>query len=263
MRRPPPNFKVERRTPRRPARSSQTHDNAIDPSYDDIPTRDVNSDEDDLLAQAQEAEHRLFGSHASSAQRYRDDAEKLFAKPPEEPTLPIDSVDIFPPMRPKPKPVIETPVEAKEEPKPEPVRRILQSVTWVDPVEQRLREEEERKATRRVRQPREAVPRAPRQSSTRNVSGTRARAAMLVREHAPAPTPQPISVSPENLEQVVRLRPLPISTRTRHPEPRILYNAWNYPRFLRDARGMSKDVATIILKPGEGWKRRLPIAAWK
>jgi hypothetical protein len=252
---------------RRSARPSHVHDDAIDPSYDDVPVRDIHAD-DDGLAEAQEAERRLFGSmssNGSSSQRYREDAERLFAKPPEEPTLPIDSVDIFPPMRPKPKPVeAKAPEKAPEPVEPEPApRRILQSVTWVDPVEQRLREEEERKATRRPRQPREAASPVQRQPRTRKITGTRERSAILVREHAPVPIAPP--VAPQNLDQVAapRVQPLRIRTRARHPEPRILYNAWNYPRFLRDAREVPKDVAAIILKPGEGWKRRLPVAAWK
>jgi hypothetical protein len=221
------------------------------PSLDDVPARDIHADSYDAV---QEAERRLFGRD-DSVSRYRDDAEKLFAKQPE---LPIDSLEIFPPMRAAAaEAAIEVPPEV---PAAEPPRRILQSVTWVDPVEQRLREEEERKlARRKTRAPREArVPRAP---SVRKSTGTRIRAQAAFDFTPPVPEPVQAPIQTANLDQAVRLPP--VSRRARHPEPRILYNAWNYPRYLRDAREMPRDIAAIILKPGEGWKRRLPVAAWK
>jgi hypothetical protein len=226
-----------------------------EPSLDDVPARDIHADSYDAV---QEAERRLFEPSFSS-NRYRDDAEKLFQKQSEPEALPIDSLDIFPPMR---------KVEAKPESQPEPVaeapRRILQSVTWVDPVEQRLREEEERRQSR-ARKPREArpvrEPRLVRPPSSRQSTGTRLRAQAAF-EFTPPPMPEPVHapVQTASLDRLIHRLP---RSRARHPEPRILYNAWNYPRYLKDAREMPREVAAIILKPGQGWKRRLPVTAWK
>lgn len=226
-----------------------------EPSYDDVPARDVHADSS--YDAVQEAERRLFEPNYST-NRYRDDAEKLFQKQPEPETLPIDSLDIFPPNR-----KAEPKVEAQPEPVAEAPRRILQSMTWVDPVEQRLREEEERRQNR-ARKPREPrmgrEARPARQASARQSTGTRLRSQAAF-EFTPPPMPEPVQpVESANLDQLVQRPP---RARARHPEPRILYNAWNYPRYLRDAREMPREVAAIILKPGEGWKRRLPVAAWK
>ncbi|RYD62850.1 MAG: hypothetical protein EOP83_13565 [Verrucomicrobiaceae bacterium] len=230
-----------------------------EPSLDDVPARDVHSDYDAV----QEAERRLFGRDDQMS-RYRDDAERLFAKTESQPELPIHSMDIFPPMR-KIEAKVESVPEVKAEAPVEPPRRILQSVTWVDPVEQRLREEEERRQARRKgRPPREQRETSKaRTASPRKMTGTRVRAQAAFDFTPPAPEPIPAPIATQALDQIVPQRLPALKTRARHPEPRILYNAWNYPRYLRDARQMPKDIAAIILKPGEGWKRRLPIAAWK
>lgn len=249
MRRPPPNFKVERRTARRPTRQQQYMDSDValldEPSMDDVPARDIRDDFD--------------GSEEERSSRAREQAEKLFS--PRERELPVDSTDIFPP-KPEMRTVAPEPQEAADTPA-EPQRRILQNVTWVDPVQQRLQEEQERRATRRLGRPPKIRPEgAPKLGRPRKVRpegeavvrSAKTRALDII-DLPPPPVARPttVRVAPQTIRAV----------RRRHPEPRILYNKWGYSQILRDAQHMPREVAEIVLKPGQTWRRRMPVATWR
>lgn len=252
MRRSAPNFKVEvRRSARRTHRVGTFDSDTIDPpSADDVPSQDVHTyDAQSIDDQMRQAEAALFGYE------YRP-----IRVPPKLPHSRGYHADTELPAPQVSEQAAETVAEA-----PKPQGRILQSTTYVDPLEQRLQEhEEEKKARRRGRPPKDAS--VPTSTQPRKRASTEWPDDVAIATRASETKPVEIPVAPTAAQPVIahsvtslRLKP---STRTRQPDQRILYNAWTYRVVKTKAHRESEAIAESLLRPGERWKRRLPTHAW-
>lgn len=257
MRRPAPNFTVEvRRSARRTHRVATFDSDLIDaPSDDDVPSKNVHDDDDEgpleFTDAMKQAEALLFGyehrpirvppklpHHRGFAQEHAADIETAIPAHHEE-TVPSST----------------TPPESAR------TGRILNSTTYVDPLEERIAAEaaEEKPARRRGRPRKEktAIKATEPEKWPDDVAiETRAVAAPAPVMAAPAVTAAPVAVSNVRLTA-------PRALRAHHRvDQRILYNAWTYRVVKQKAHNQSAEVVASILKPGERWKRRLPSHAW-
>lgn len=237
MRRSARPFTVEVKRARRAPHRLSPEDQTVP---DDLPSRDIHADFDEQPRDPRDA-------FAEAEALFRGG--KPFQRDPED-DLPIHSTDIFPPLRqPEPEPV-EAVAPQEEERKP----RILQAVTssYSDPVQELLQAEAARRAAprRRIRPEISATPRKLKQAFE------------VAPEPVQADEPVQATQTPVYTPGLPTGPLPPLKLRPRHKEPRILYNAWNYRLFKREARYVPKEVAQVILTPGNRWKRRLPVSEW-
>lgn len=253
MRRQIRGFTVEHRRARRPGRVTafEPDEDLVDTGVDELPSRDVHADLDEQ-PNLRAAEDAFYGGGDRGNRSRFQAAEALFKtrEEPRETELPVDSTDIFPPLRTKTAESSEIAEAQKAEEPKKP--RILQNLNYVDPLQTKIAEmEAERKArVSRAKTPREARP--PRQQKA-------SKAFSVAPEIEVTPETPQIEAVATPTQPLVLPR---LKLRPRHKTPRILYNRWNYRLFKEEARHVPKSVASVILKPGQHWKRNLPTCLW-